>query len=109
MPMNRTRLLRLLLLVGVMLQTSLMSPPAGHAQPYLIVSRTFPQPGKTVSGKYLEYWLIHGGPPQQGFPISEEFTEKSELNGQTVSNISSVWSSRCTPKTQLRTMCSSPS
>ena len=43
----------------------------------------FPGTGKRAGGKFLEYWKSHGGLAQQGYPISEEFTEKSDLNGQT--------------------------
>lgn len=45
--------------------------------------QTFKETGKTVCGKFLAYWKEHGGLPQQGFPISNEFNEKSDLNGQT--------------------------
>src|SRR5207248_576370 len=44
---------------------------------------TFPETGKTVSGQFLAYWTGHGGLAQQGFPISDEMQEKSDLNGQT--------------------------
>ncbi|MDQ3929982.1 MAG: extracellular solute-binding protein, partial [Chloroflexota bacterium] len=43
----------------------------------------FNETGKTVGGKFLAYWKSHGGLPQQGYPISEEFQEKSALNGKT--------------------------
>lgn len=43
----------------------------------------FPETGKRAGGKFLDYWKTHGGLAQQGFPISEEFMEKSDLNGQT--------------------------
>ncbi len=46
-------------------------------------SRTFPQTGHTVSGQFLTYWDGHGALAQQGYPISEEIQEKSDLNGQT--------------------------
>src|SRR6478736_5843406 len=46
-------------------------------------SRTFPETGKTVSGQFLTFWTGHGGLAQRGFPISEEMSEKSDLNGQT--------------------------
>ena len=46
-------------------------------------SRTFPETGKAVKGKFLKYWNEHGGLPQQGFPISEEMQEKSETDGKT--------------------------
>jgi hypothetical protein len=42
----------------------------------------FPETGKRVGGKFLEYWKSHGGLAQQGYPISEEFVEKSDLNGK---------------------------
>ena len=46
-------------------------------------SQLFPETGKRVGGKFLAYWRAHGGLPQQGFPISEPFTEKSDLDGKT--------------------------
>ena len=45
-------------------------------------SRTFLETGKTVSGRFLEYWNTHGGLMQQGYPISEEMQEVSETNGK---------------------------
>jgi hypothetical protein len=45
-------------------------------------SQTFPETGKTVSGKFLTYWNSHGGLAQQGFPISNEFTEVSDVDGR---------------------------
>ncbi|MDQ5826458.1 MAG: S41 family peptidase [Chloroflexota bacterium] len=45
-------------------------------------AQKFTETGKTVGGKFLEYWKSHGGLAQQGFPISEEFTEVSQLNGK---------------------------
>ena len=44
--------------------------------------QTFKETGKTVCGKFLTYWQQHGGVAQQGFPLSGEFTEVSELNGK---------------------------
>jgi hypothetical protein len=44
--------------------------------------QSFPQTGKTVCGKFLTYWHNNGGLPQQGYPISNEFVEVSDLNGQ---------------------------
>jgi micrococcal nuclease len=35
-----------------------------------------------VGGKFLAYWKSHGGLAQQGLPISDEFQETSDLNGQ---------------------------
>src|SRR5690349_14710513 len=44
--------------------------------------QTFPETGKTVCGRFLEYWQTNGGLAQQGFPISGPFTEVSDLNGK---------------------------
>jgi pimeloyl-ACP methyl ester carboxylesterase len=46
-------------------------------------STLFQETGKRVGGKFLDYWKSHGGLAQQGFPISEEFSEKSDLDGKT--------------------------
>ncbi len=43
----------------------------------------FTQTNHRVGGVFLDYWNNHGGLAQQGYPISGEFQEKSELNGQT--------------------------
>jgi aldose sugar dehydrogenase len=45
-------------------------------------SRLFTETGKRVGGRFLEYWQANGGLAQQGLPISEEFTEKSDLDGK---------------------------
>jgi hypothetical protein len=45
--------------------------------------RTFAETGKSLCGKFLAYWQEHGGLPQQGFPISEPFQEKSDVDGKT--------------------------
>lgn len=42
----------------------------------------FPQTGKRVGGKFLVYWQAHGGVAQQGYPISDEFQEKSDIDGK---------------------------
>jgi iron complex transport system substrate-binding protein len=44
---------------------------------------TFKETGMTVGGKFRAYWESHGGIAQQGFPISNEFQEKSALDGKT--------------------------
>ncbi len=46
-------------------------------------TRTFPETGKTVNGLFLDYWNNNGGLPQQGYPISDEMQETSDLNGKT--------------------------
>jgi FtsP/CotA-like multicopper oxidase with cupredoxin domain len=55
----------------------------GGEQPPPQTARTFPETGKTISGRFLEYWSANGGLAQQGFPISEEFQERSDLDGKT--------------------------
>jgi hypothetical protein len=45
-------------------------------------TRTFPETGKTVRGLFLDYWERNGGLAQQGYPISDMFTEISALNGK---------------------------
>ena len=46
-------------------------------------AQKFTQTGHTVGGKFLAYWNSHGGLAQQGYPISDEFQERSDLNGKT--------------------------
>jgi phosphate binding protein len=42
----------------------------------------FSQTGKTIGGKFRAYWEKNGGLAQQGYPISEEFQERSNLDGK---------------------------
>ena len=44
--------------------------------------QTFRETGKTLCGGFLQYWQQNGGLMQQGFPISNEFTEVSDLDGK---------------------------
>jgi hypothetical protein len=44
--------------------------------------QTFKETGKSVCGRFLEYWKQNGGLTQQGFAISNEFQEVSDTNGQ---------------------------
>jgi hypothetical protein len=46
-------------------------------------SVVFPETGKELQGRFLEYWRTHGGLAQQGYPISNQFSEKSALDGKT--------------------------
>lgn len=46
-------------------------------------ARRFAETGHTVGGRFLTYWNTHGGLAQQGFPISDEFQERSALDGKT--------------------------
>ena len=42
----------------------------------------FTETGKTLGGKFRAYWESHGGLAQQGYPISDEFQEKSDARRQ---------------------------
>jgi|GEM_PF-5140465 len=42
----------------------------------------FKETGHRVGGKFLKYWQEHGALAQQGYPISDEFTEISDLDGK---------------------------
>ena len=41
----------------------------------------FTETGHRVGRLFLDYWNSHGGLSQQGFPISDEFMEKNDLDG----------------------------
>jgi N-acetylneuraminic acid mutarotase len=43
----------------------------------------FAETGKTIGGAFREYWERNGGLAQQGFPITDEFQERSETDGKT--------------------------
>jgi beta propeller repeat protein len=45
-------------------------------------ARFFPETGKTIGGLFFIYWNNHGGLAQQGYPISDEFKERSDLDGK---------------------------
>ena len=68
----------LTLLVGALIASASTGQSA-----ILAASRTFPETGKTVSGRFLEYWDDHGGLTQQGYPISDEMQERSDIDGKT--------------------------
>lgn len=73
----------LLSLLGSMLYTQKHAGGApGQAVNKEPRAQRFPETGKTVGGIFLDYWKTHGGLAQQGFPISEEFTEVSPLDGK---------------------------
>jgi hypothetical protein len=46
-------------------------------------SRVFSETGKRLGGLFRAYWDSHGGLAQQGYPISDEFEEVSDLDGKT--------------------------
>src|SRR5690349_24443905 len=52
-------------------------PPSAAAQADV---RYFPETQHYVKGLFLKYWNEHGGLAQQGYPLTEEFTEPSKLD-----------------------------
>src|SRR4051794_14095175 len=67
------------LAVLALLSTLLLAFVPAHAQSD---TRYFQETHHNVSGLFLQYWTDHGGLAQQGYPLTEEFQEKSDLNGQ---------------------------
>jgi hypothetical protein len=59
-------------------------PPASASAPTVQngTCRAFKETGKSVCGRFLQYWLDHGALVQQGFPISDELRQKSDLDGK---------------------------
>jgi len=56
------------------------TPATAQAQ-----NRYFNETGHNLSGRFLDYWQQHGGLTQQGYPISEEQNETSDVDGATYS------------------------
>ena len=77
--MSRSRLLSALLML-VLLVTALGTGGRAQAQ---TASVTFHETGKTVSGKFLDFWNTNGGLMQLGFPISDVMQDVSATDGKT--------------------------
>ena|GEM_PF-2973623 len=77
------RALARLAFVGVLLVLSMGGVPSPSLSGQGIDSQYFPQTRQTVKGIFWKYWQEHGGVAQQGYPISAEMQEKSDLNGKT--------------------------
>lgn len=80
----RRRLIHITLLVlgfllGAAMQSTVQITSESLAQQDC---RTFTETAKQVCGRFLQYWQQNGGLTQQGYPLSNEFVEVSELNGQ---------------------------
>lgn len=43
--------------------------------------RYWPETGHSIGGAFLDYWEAHGGLAQQGYPLTEPFTEVNSLDG----------------------------
>lgn len=87
--MKVAMLKRILPYIGIAIATMLLTTlfqPLSHLQSFAqgqAECRTFQETGKMVCGRFLQYWLENGGLAQQGYPISNEFAEKSDLDGKT--------------------------
>ncbi len=46
-------------------------------------SQYFPETGRTVKGKFLQYWNSHGGLPIFGYPITDEILEVNPADQKT--------------------------
>jgi hypothetical protein len=68
------------LAIPLLLMSAAGAPGGAYAQGKC---ETFKETGKTVCGRFLEYWNEHGGLRQQGYPISNEFQEVSDVDGKT--------------------------
>src|SRR5437868_2422554 len=78
--MARHKVRWLSVLAALMLLASAL-PSASHSYAQG-ACRTFVETGKSVCGAFMTYWNTHGGLAQQGYPISEQFNEVSDINGQ---------------------------
>jgi hypothetical protein len=73
----------LLSLLGVFYYNEKYGGNAPNQKASTTNSRKFTETGKTIGGSFRKYWETHGGLPQQGFPISDEFQEVSQTDGKT--------------------------
>jgi len=55
-------------------------PNGAPGQHVISGSINYPQTGHSLGGVFKDYWDSHGGLAQQGFPISDEFLEQSDLD-----------------------------
>jgi plastocyanin len=82
-PENRAPNDVLLSLLGVFEYRRRYGAPGAPAQVASTSNpRRFAETGKTIGGAFRAYWERNGGLAQQGFPISEEFKERSTLDGK---------------------------
>ncbi len=72
-----------LALVGAFLLGMFVANPGGWPLAAQADVRYFPETQHTVRGLFLKYWNEHGALAQQGYPLTEEFQEKSTLDGKT--------------------------
>ncbi len=77
------RVAALLLVFAMTVPGSLSSEPDSAAARQIMPCRSFVETGKTVCNRFLLYWENNGGLPQQGYPVSGEFREQSDVDGKT--------------------------
>lgn len=70
-------------LVGAILCLALSMAPTLKSGAQTPDGRYFSETKHTMRGVFWKYWQEHGALQQQGFPISEEFTEVNEADGKT--------------------------
>jgi hypothetical protein len=62
--------------------TPIPNPAARVADPQDPAVRYFPAVGHTLRGVFRAYWEQHGGLAQFGYPLTEEFQERSPTDGK---------------------------
>ena len=75
---------RVMLIVGITflsLHLLQLERSAGVAEAQSGCQR-FPTTGHTLCGRFLQYWQQHGGLAQQGYPLTEPFSEMSDTDGK---------------------------
>src|SRR5436190_12393163 len=70
-------------LLGNMVYDAKYPGGAPNQQASTVNPAKFQKTGKTLGGGFRKYWEQNGGLAQFGYPISDEFQEKSSLDGQT--------------------------
>ena len=69
----------------IMLVAALLFVPAfllSGGRPAAAAETCFPETGHCISGLFYGYWVQNGGLAQQGYPITDEFSEMSPIDGR---------------------------
>src|SRR5436309_3071313 len=80
--MSRRSLIPALILSPIVLLGGFQPTMSPEASAQQTNCQTFRETGMQVCGKFLGYWTAHGGLMRHGFPISQQFTEVSEVDGK---------------------------
>ncbi len=75
--MKKVRILVALTLIATLLLAGSYQSQAASGERY------FPETGHAIKGAFQAYWEQHGGLERFGYPLSDELSEVSDLNGQT--------------------------